>query len=98
MSRALLLPGQTHVWGAVGPDGYDCSGLVSYCISGRHTRIGTASSFYSLSAVSNPRPGDIVACSSHHCAIYIGNGQMIERRTRARSCDSAIRGTKIVRM
>ena len=49
--------------------------------------------------MSNPRPGDIVACSSHHCAIYIGNGQMIEApHTGAVVRVSAIRGTKIVRM
>ena len=45
VSRAYSCLGKPYVWGAVGPDGYDCSGLVSYCISGRHTRIGTASSF-----------------------------------------------------
>jgi len=60
----------------VGPDSYDCSGLVSYCLLGRHSRLGTAASFMGYTRVSNPKPGDI-CCNDHHCGIYIGDGQMI---------------------
>ena len=55
---------------------YDCSGLVSYCLLGRHSRLGTAASFMGYTRVSNPKPGDI-CCNDHHCGIYIGDGQMI---------------------
>ena len=60
----------------MGPDSYDCSGLVSYCLLGRHSRLGTAASFMGYTRVSNPKPGDI-CCNDHHCGIYIGDGQMI---------------------
>lgn len=76
VSRAYACLGAPYVWGAVGPGGYDCSGLVSYCITGSHTRVGTASTFAGWPQASNPEPGDICA-NSHHCGIYIGGGQMI---------------------
>lgn len=76
VSRAYACLGAPYVWGAVGPGGYDCSGLVSYCLSGSHSRIGTTYTFMGWPQVSNPQPGDICTTSSH-CGIYIGNGQMI---------------------
>ena len=80
VSRAYAEIGKPYSWGAVGPSSYDCSGFVSYCVTGSHTRIGTASSFTAHSSVSNPQPGD-VCCNSHHCGIYIGDGQMIHAST-----------------
>lgn len=76
VDRAYGELGKPYVWGAVGPHSYDCSGLVSYCISGQNTRLGTTSTFMTWSRVSDPIPGDICT-NDHHCGIYIGNGQMI---------------------
>lgn len=76
VDRAYGELGKPYSWGAVGPDSYDCSGLVSYCLLGRHSRLGTAASFMGYTRVSNPKPGDI-CCNDHHCGIYIGDGQMI---------------------
>ena len=76
VDRAYGELGKPYSWGAVGPDSYDCSGLVSYCLLGRHSRLGTAASFRGYTRVSNPKPGDI-CCNDHHCGIYIGDGQMI---------------------
>lgn len=76
VSRAYACLGAPYVWGAVGPDSYDCSGLVSYCLTGSHSRLGTTYTFMGWSQVSNPQPGD-VCTSSYHCGIYIGDGQMI---------------------
>lgn len=76
VSRAYACMGAPYSWGAVGPDAYDCSGLVSYCLTGSHTRLGTTNTFMGWSQVSNPQPGDICT-SSYHCGIYIGDGQMI---------------------
>lgn len=80
VSRAYACLGAPYSWGAVGPSAYDCSGLVSYCISGSHTRIGTTYTFMGWPQVSNPQPGDICTNSSH-CGIYIGDGQMIHAST-----------------
>ena len=76
VGRAQSCLGQPYVWGAVGPNGYDDSGLVSYCLSGVHSRIGNCSTFMSWPRVSNPEPGD-VCVSANHCGIYVGGGQMI---------------------
>ena len=76
VDRAYGELGKPYSWGAVGPDSYDCSGLVSYCLLGRHSRLGTAASFMGYTRGSNPKPGDI-CCNDHHCGIYIGDGQMI---------------------
>ncbi|WP_302964680.1 C40 family peptidase [uncultured Adlercreutzia sp.] len=76
VDRAYGELGKPYEWAAVGPNSYDCSGLVSYCILGRHSRLGTAASFMGYTRVSNPQPGDI-CCNDHHCGIYIGGGQMI---------------------
>ena len=76
VSRAYSCMGLPYVWGATGPGSYDCSGLVGYCITGSHDRLGTTYTFMGYPQVSNPQPGDI--CTSwSHCGIYIGNGQMI---------------------
>lgn len=76
VSRAYSQLGKPYEWGAVGPNSFDCSGFVSYCLTGSYTRIGTAATFYSWPRVSDPQPGD-VCVRSGHCGIYIGNGQMI---------------------
>ena len=76
VARAYAALGSPYSWGGVGNGGYDCSGLVSYCVSGEHTRIGTTSTFMGYERTSDPQPGDIVT-SSGHCGIYIGDGQMI---------------------
>ena len=76
VGRAYGKLGCPYVWGAGGPDSFDCSGFVSYCLTGSHSRLGTTGTFMGWTHVSNPQPGDICV-NSHHCGIYIGDGQMI---------------------
>lgn len=76
VDRAYSCIGVPYVYGAVGPDAYDCSGLVSYCVTGRHTRAFTSSTLCGYPSVSNPQPGDICVRPGH-VGVYIGNGQMI---------------------
>lgn len=76
VSRAYSQLGKPYVWGAYGPSSFDCSGFVSYCLTGSYTRIGTTLTFMGWTRVSNPQPGDVVTTATH-CGIYIGNGQMI---------------------
>lgn len=63
-----------------GPTSYDCSGFVSFCLSGSYSRMGSTLTFMSWTPVTNPQPGD-VAVNSGHCGIYIGGGQMIHAAT-----------------
>ena len=76
VSRAYSQLGKPYVWGACGPNSFDCSGLVRYCLTGSYTRLGTTLTFMGWTRVSNPQPGDVVTTATH-CGIYIGNGQMI---------------------
>ena len=80
VSRAYACLGAPYVWGGVGPYGYDCSGLVSYCLLGYHSRLGTTNTFMGWDKVDDPQPGDV--CTNWgHCGIYIGGGQMIHAST-----------------
>ncbi|MER7176535.1 C40 family peptidase [Streptomyces mesophilus] len=75
--------GKPYVWGAAGPDSYDCSGLTQKAwaqagISLPRTtwdqvKVGTTVS------VDNAKPGDLVFFYDDisHVGIYIGNGEMI---------------------
>lgn len=76
VSRAYSQLGKPYVWGACGPSSFDCSGFVSYCLTGSYTRLGTTLTFMGWTRISNPQPGDVVTTATH-CGIYIGNGQMI---------------------
>ena len=76
VNRAYSQLDKPYKWGAVGPNSFDCSGLVSYCLTGSYSRLGTTGTFMGWTRVSNPQPGDICV-NSHHCGIYIGGGQMI---------------------
>ena len=65
-----------YSWGACAPGSFDCSGFVSYCLTGSYSRLGTTFTFLAWPQVSDPQPGDVCVNASH-CGIYIGGGQMI---------------------
>ncbi|MEU8359060.1 NlpC/P60 family protein [Nonomuraea sp. NPDC048882] len=74
--------GRPYVWGANGPNAFDCSGLVYYVLNQAGIKIGdTTAAGYQASGkpVSSPQPGDIVFFGhpASHVGIYIGDGQMI---------------------
>lgn len=81
VTRAQSQLGKPYVWGACGPNSYDCSGLVSYACTGKfvHTYTTTtimSSPHFKRISASEAKPGDII-CNSTHTGIYIGKGQMI---------------------
>lgn len=96
VDRAYSCIGAPYVWGGVGPDGFDCSGLVSYALTGSYSRYGTTYTFMGMSQVSDPQPGDI--CTSwSHCGIYIGGGQMIHAPTFGQTvCVSSVQSDMII--
>ena len=74
--------GKAYVWGAKGPDNFDCSGFTSYvyqAVTGIWIGGDTYSQIYAGREVSYSelQPGDLVFPHSGHVGIYIGNGQMI---------------------
>lgn len=76
VSRAYSALGKPYVWGAAGPNSFDCSGLVSFCLTGRYSHTYSSSDFVGLTKVNNPQPGDICVRVGH-VGVYIGGGQMI---------------------
>src|SRR5262249_56512644 len=88
--------GRPYLWGAAGPDFFDCSGLVlwSYQQAGVNTLPRVANDQYAWTA-SNPVtidkliPGDLLFFATdrsnprsiHHVAMYVGGGDMIHAPT-----------------
>jgi peptidoglycan DL-endopeptidase CwlO len=89
VAAALSKLGSPYVWGAEGPDTFDCSGLVqwAYAQAGLSLpRLASDQYFASRPVdVSQMLPGDVlvyayqpgVESTIHHITMYIGNGQMV---------------------
>jgi cell wall-associated NlpC family hydrolase len=75
--------GDPYVWGANGPNSFDCSGLTQYAwrAAGVSLTHYTGAQWSQGTAVSrsNARAGDLVFFYSdiHHVGIYVGNGLMV---------------------
>jgi cell wall-associated NlpC family hydrolase len=83
--------GASYVWGAAGPDGFDCSGFTQYVykqfgLNLPHSSAGQYSTNYGT-IVSNPadlRPGDLVFFVNtykrgiSHVGIYVGGGEVVQ--------------------
>ena len=96
--------GCKYVWGATGPNTFDCSGLTSWChkqvgisiprTSGEQRKSGTSVS------KENAKLGDIV-CFDGHVGIYVGDGQMIHAPNKSKpvkydDCFSGHYGNKLL--
>ncbi len=69
-----------YVWGAAGPNAFDCSGLVEYTLKKMGISFPrTSGEQYKASKhVSDPKPGDLVFFGpggSEHVGVYTGNGE-----------------------
>jgi cell wall-associated NlpC family hydrolase len=75
--------GRPYVWGANGPTGFDCSGLMqwSYARAGVHLpRTSQEQRFAGRQIpLSEARPGDLVIyrADASHVGMYVGNGQVV---------------------
>ncbi len=83
--------GKPYVWGAEGPDSFDCSGLVYYCLKeagssrGRYDAAGysSVSDWEKITDMDNLEIGDLLFFSTNgkrvgHTGIYMGEGMMID--------------------
>lgn len=86
VSLAKSKLGCKYVWGATGPNTFDCSGLTSWC----HKQVGISIPRTSLAqskggkavSKSNLQPGDLLfwkttSAEVGHVGMYVGNGQFI---------------------
>lgn len=85
VARAESMLGAPYVWGGTTSAGFDCSGFVSYCLTGEEgVRLGTTETFSNWTQVSDPQPGDVCVIhngESQHTGVYVGNGNMIHAAT-----------------
>lgn len=90
VSLAKQQVGKPYIWGGVGPDNYDCSGLVQYVyghaagvnmprVTADQVRVGQTVPMDQL------KPGDLIywgsTTSPYHVAIYVGNDQYVSAAT-----------------
>jgi cell wall-associated NlpC family hydrolase len=87
VQTALAQVGKPYVWGASGPNAFDCSGLTMYSYAAAGVALPHSSSAQSGMGVpvsrSQLQPGDLVFFYSpvSHVGMYIGNGQMVHAST-----------------
>ena len=84
LTWAFAQLGKQYVWGATGPDTFDCSGLTQYVWKAAGVTIPRVAADQDAWTVpvplSNLLPGDLVFFGTndiHHVGIYIGGGLMI---------------------
>lgn len=90
MSFALGERGKPYVWGATGPDSYDCSGLMLRAYESAGITLPRVSrDQYKAGAmlpVEQAQPGDLLfwaydpsnSSTIHHVAMYLGEGKIVE--------------------
>jgi cell wall-associated NlpC family hydrolase len=87
VDTALAQVGDRYVWGAGGPDAFDCSGLTSYAYAAAGVSLPHSSRSQSQMGRAVGRgelqPGDLLFFYSpvSHVGMYIGNGQMVHAST-----------------
>jgi cell wall-associated NlpC family hydrolase len=86
VGAAYSVIGAPYVFGAAGPDAFDCSGLTSWAwaqagVSLPHSALAQLGSLPQV-PLSSVEPGDIIyyGSTSPHVAIYVGGGNIIHAR------------------
>ncbi|MFJ8075865.1 NlpC/P60 family protein [Streptomyces sp. NPDC096176] len=80
---ARSVVGRPYVWGANGPSGFDCSGLVQWSYAQAGVGLPRTSQAQAHAgrrvSLAEARPGDIVTYRSDasHVGMYVGNGQVV---------------------
>lgn len=84
---ALTRIGSPYVWGATGPNAFDCSGLVYWAYKQLGVILPRSSQAMAVGGLAVPlndiQPGDLVIYygDSSHVGLYAGNGQIVHAPT-----------------
>lgn len=78
--------GKPYVWGATGPDSFDCSGLVQYALREMNKSFPhySGDQWNASTPVSDPKAGDLAFFGpggSDHVGVYSGNGKMFSAQS-----------------
>ena len=86
LDAARTKVGAQYVWGASGPNAFDCSGLVQWAY--RQAGVDLPRTSFAMAGVGSPvdsnsvQPGDIIVQNGgSHVALYAGNGQIVHAST-----------------
>lgn len=83
MMAARTAIGRPYVWGANGPHGFDCSGLIQWAYARAGVALPRTSQAQRYAgrqiSLGEARPGDLVTYrgDASHIAMYMGNGQVV---------------------
>ena len=81
LTCALAQVGKPYLWGARGPDAFDCSGLMQFAYRSIGLEIGanTGEQAGRLERIpaSNLKPGDIIQPNPGHTVMWVGNGTIV---------------------
>jgi peptidoglycan DL-endopeptidase CwlO len=84
LKTAIAQVGKPYVWGATGPDSFDCSGLTQWSWTQSGVGLPRVAADQQAWAVPVPisqvLPGDLVFFGNpaHHVGLYVGGGMMVE--------------------
>ena len=87
VQAALTRIGDPYVWGATGPDSFDCSGLMVWAYKQAGKTLPRSSEAQMGSGTSVDRgdlqPGDLIIYypDAHHVGMYVGDGYVIHAST-----------------
>ncbi|WP_068270671.1 C40 family peptidase [Aldersonia kunmingensis] len=86
LEAAKTKVGAQYVWGATGPNSFDCSGLVQWAYKQAGVNIPRTSFEQANAGIPIPveqlQPGDIVISNGgNHASVYAGNGNILEAST-----------------
>ncbi|TQN43494.1 cell wall-associated NlpC family hydrolase [Blastococcus colisei] len=87
VDTALAQVGDAYVWGAGGPNAFDCSGLTQYAYSAAGVSLPHSSRSQSQMgspvSVGDLQPGDLLFYyePTSHVAMYVGGGKMVHAST-----------------
>lgn len=83
---AMAQRGKPYVWGAAGPDSFDCSGLVlyAYAAAGISLPHSSAAQYgYGVAVTGEFKQGDLLFYGNpiHHVTMYVGDGMLVHAST-----------------
>ena len=90
LTAATRQIGKPYLWGAEGPNRFDCSGLMQYAyeLAGLSLPRTADQQMRATTPVEQPQPGDLVFYTrggrAYHVGMYAGNGRMIDAPGRGR--------------
>lgn len=83
INAALSEVGKPYQWGGVGPDAFDCSGLMQYAYRKAGVRIPRTSQQQmgvgkAVKGLKNAKPGDLMFPNPGHVVMYLGGNKIVE--------------------